>query len=116
MGALLRGEAVWPVTRFSRREGIAEEASGMGQSGGRTGWELSCGVLDDTFSRLNGYTGQQGELARVGNAQWVALSPSTGDTQHHSPQLAESDPTLSPGSLTDQIYGHVGCVLPCMCN
>ena len=116
MGTVLRGEAVWSVTHFNRIEGIAQKDYGMCQSGGRSGWGLSCGVLDGTFSGLNGYIRQQGELAKVGNAQWVGLSPSIWDTQHHSPQLAESDQSLSPGSPTDQICGPVGCVLPCICN
>lgn len=88
----------------------------MGQSGSRSGWGLSCGVLDGTFAGLNGYTGQQGEFARVGDAQLVGLSPSVWDTQHHSLQLAESDQSVSPGSPDDQINGHVGCVLPCIRN
>lgn len=71
MGTVPRGEAVWAVACLSRIEGIAQRDYGMGQSGGRSAWGLSCDVLDGPFSGLNGYIGQQGELAKVGNAQWV---------------------------------------------
>lgn len=70
-GTVPRGEAVRPVARLSGIEGIAQRDYGMGQSGGGSAWGLSCDVLDGPFSGLNGYVGLQGELARVGNAQWV---------------------------------------------